>query len=110
VLPGFVAQGGDPTGTGIGFPGYRCGDEVVATRTFDEAGIVSLANSGPDSNGSQFFITFDAVPQLDPNFTIIGRVIEGMDVADSLTPRDPQQDLNPEPGDTIIDIKIEEKG
>ena len=109
VLPGFVAQGGDPTGTGIGFPGYRCGDEVVATRTFDEAGIVSLANSGPDSNGSQFFITFDAVPQLDPNFTIIGRVIEGMDVADSLTPRDPQQDLNPEPGDTIIDIKIEEK-
>ena len=110
VLPGFVAQGGDPTGTGIGFPGYRCGDEVAATRTFDEAGIVSLANSGPDSNGSQFFITFDAVPQLDPNFTIIGRVIEGMDVADSLTPRDPQQDLNPEPGDTIIDIKIEEKG
>ena len=110
VLPGFVAQGGDPTGTGIGFPGYRCGDEVVATRTFDEAGIVSLANSGPDSNGSQFFITFDAVPQLDPNFTIIGRVIEGMDVADNLTPRDPQQDLNPEPGDTIIDIKIEEKG
>jgi cyclophilin family peptidyl-prolyl cis-trans isomerase len=110
VLPGFVAQGGDPTGTGIGFPGYRCGDEVVTTRTFDEAGIVSLANSGPDTNGSQFFITFDAVPQLDPNFTIIGRVIEGMDVAESLTPRDPQQDLNPEPGDKIIDIKIEEKG
>jgi len=109
VLPGFVAQGGDPTGLGIGFPGYRCGDEVVTSRSFDEAGLVSLANSGPNTNGSQFFITFDAVPQLNPNFTIIGQVIEGLDVAESLTPRDPQQDPGAEPGDTIIDITIEEK-
>jgi cyclophilin family peptidyl-prolyl cis-trans isomerase len=110
VLPGFVAQSGDPTGTGVGFPGYRCGDEVVSSRTFDEPGLVSLANSGPNTNGSQFFITFEAVPQLNPNFTIIGRVIEGMDVAESLTPRDPQQDSEAVPGDKIIDIKIEEKG
>jgi cyclophilin family peptidyl-prolyl cis-trans isomerase len=109
VLPGFVAQGGDPTGTGVGFPGYRCGDEVTPTRTFDQAGLVSLANSGPNTNGGQFFITFDAVPQLNPNFTIIGRVIEGMDVAKGLTPRDPQQNPDAAPGDRIIDIKIDEK-
>lgn len=109
VLPGFVAQGGDPTGTGVGFPGYRCDDEVTPEYQFDEAGMVSLANSGPDTNGSQFFITFDAVPQLNPDFTIIGRVIEGLDVAESLTPRDPQQNPDAAPGDKIIDIKIEEK-
>jgi cyclophilin family peptidyl-prolyl cis-trans isomerase len=108
VLPGFVAQGGDPTGLGIGLPGYRCGDEVTTERTFDEPGMVSMANSGPNSNGSQFFITYAATPQLNPNFTIIGQVIEGMDVAESLTPRDPQQ--NPtEPGDEIIDIIITEE-
>lgn len=108
VLPGFVAQGGDPTGLGIGLPGYRCGDEVTTERTFDEPGMVSMANSGPNSNGSQFFITYAATPQLNPNFTIIGRVIEGMDVAESLTPRDPQQ--NPtESGDEIIDIIITEE-
>ena len=109
VLPDFVAQGGDPTGTGVGFPGYRCGDEVTPAHTFDQAGLVSLANSGPNTNGGQFFITFDAVPQLNPNFTIIGRVIEGMDVAKELTPRDPQQNPDAPPGDRIIDIKIEEK-
>jgi cyclophilin family peptidyl-prolyl cis-trans isomerase len=109
VLEGFVAQGGDPTGTGIGFPGYRCGDEVVVSRTFDKPGMVSLANSGPNSNGSQFFITFDAVPQLNENFTIIGQVIEGIDVAEQLAPRDPQTNPNAPPGDTIINIVIEEK-
>ncbi len=109
VLPNFVAQGGDPTGTGVGFPGYRCGDEVTAERTFDSPGIVSLANSGPGSNGSQFFITYDAVPQLNENFTIIGQVIEGMDVAESLTPRDPQSELDAPPGDEIINITVEEK-
>ncbi len=110
VLPGFVAQGGDPTGTGVGFPGYRCGDEVTPTRTFDGSGVVSLANSGPNSNGGQFFITYDATPQLNPNFTIIGRVIEGMDVAEGLTPRDPQANPDAAPGDKIIDITITEKG
>ena len=109
VLPGFVAQGGDPTGTGIGFPGYRCEDEIDPSRTFDGPGIVSLANSGPNTNGGQFFITFDATPQLNPNFTIIGRVIEGMDVAESITPRDPQSDPNAPAGDTILNITIEEK-
>ncbi len=110
VLPGFVAQGGDPTGTGVGFPGYQCGDEVVDSRTFDEPGLVSLANSGPNTNGSQFFITYDATPQLNEGFTIIGRVINGMNVAESLQPRDPQQNPDAGPGDKIITITIEEKG
>ncbi len=110
VLEGFVAQGGDPTGTGIGFPGYRCGDEVVPTRTFDGEGVVSLANSGPNSNGSQFFITYEAIPQLNEGFTIIGRVVEGMDVAKSLTLRDPQSNPGNLPaGDEIVDVVIEEK-
>jgi len=110
VLEGFVAQGGDPTGTGIGFPGYRCDDEVVASRKFDGPGMVSLANSGPNSNGSQFFITFAPVPQLDANFTIIGKVIEGMDVAEKLTPRDPQTNPTAPAGDKILDIVIDEQG
>ncbi len=109
VLPGFVAQGGDPTNTGVGFPGYRCDDEVHESRQFDQAGIVSLANSGPNTNGSQFFITYDAIPQLNENFTIIGRVIEGLNVAESITPRDPQQDPTAPPGDAIINITIKEK-
>lgn len=110
VLPGFVAQAGDPTGTGIGFPGYRCDDEIHQSRSFDGAGVVSLANSGPNTNGGQFFITYGPTPQLDPNFTIIGRVIKGLDVAESITPRDPQNNPGAPPGDKIIDIVIEEKG
>jgi cyclophilin family peptidyl-prolyl cis-trans isomerase len=109
VLPDFVAQGGDPTSTGVGFPGYRCGDEIDPSRTFDEAGMVALANNGPNSNGSQFFITYDATPQLNPGFTIIGKVIEGMDVAESLTPRDPEANEDAPPGDRIIDITVDEK-
>lgn len=109
VLPDFMAQGGDPTGLGIGFPGYRCDDEIDSSRSFDGPGVVSLANSGENTNGSQFFITYDAVPQLNPNFTIIGQVIEGMDFAESITPRDPQSDPNAPAGDTIIDIIVEEK-
>ncbi len=109
VLPGFVAQGGDPTGTGAGFPGYRCDDEVTPERSFDEPGLLSLANSGANTDGAQFFITYDAVPQLNEGFTVIGRVIEGMDVAQGITPRDPQQNPNAPPGDTIINITIAEK-
>jgi cyclophilin family peptidyl-prolyl cis-trans isomerase len=109
VLPGFVAQGGDPTGTGVGFPGYRCDDEVTPEHTFDGPGVVALANSGPNTNGSQFFITYDATPNLNQGFTILGRVIEGQDIAESITPRDPQSDPEAPPGDKIIDIIIEEK-
>ncbi len=109
VLPGFVAQGGDPTGLGFGFPGYRCEDEVSAERAFDEAGLVALANSGPNSNGSQFFITYGATPNLNEGFTMLGRVVEGQDVAENITPRDPQANPLAPPGDKILDIVIEEK-
>ncbi|MBN1812693.1 MAG: peptidylprolyl isomerase [Anaerolineae bacterium] len=111
VIPGFVAQSGDPTGSGGGYPGYRCSDEIYPTLKFDKAGVVGMASSGPgtDTVGSQFFITYDAIPDLDDNYTIIGQVIEGMDVAESLTPRDPGQGMALPPGDVIQTITIEEK-
>ncbi len=111
VIPGFVAQAGDPTGSGMGSPGYRCDDEIVPTLTYDEAGVVGMASGGPGTSsiGSQFFITYDALPQLDGNYTIIGRVIEGMDVVESITPRDPSQGAGLSPGDMIETILIEER-
>jgi len=108
VLPDFVAQTGDPTGTGFGNPGYSFGNEVSNNLIFDRAGLVAMANSGPDSNGSQFFITYAAAPNLDGGYTIFGEVIEGMDVVGSLTPRDPQQGVDLPPGDLIVDIIIDE--
>jgi cyclophilin family peptidyl-prolyl cis-trans isomerase/protein-disulfide isomerase len=108
VLPGFVAQTGDPTGTGFGNPGYSFGIEVSNNLIFDRAGLVAMANSGPDSNGSQFFITYAAAPNLNGGYTIFGEVIEGMDVVESLTPRDPQQGVDLPPGDLIVNIVIDE--
>lgn len=109
VLPEFVAQAGDPSGTGFGGPGYAFVNEVSPDLKFDQPGRVGMANSGKDSNGSQFFITFAPTPQLDGGYTIFGQVIEGMDVAKSLTPRDPSQTLDLPPGDKIKSIDIEEK-
>ena len=84
IEPGFVAQVGDPTGTGMGNPGYLYSLEVSDDLTFDRAGLVAMANSGPNSNGSQFFITYDATPHLDGSYTIFGEVVEGMDVVEAL--------------------------
>ncbi len=107
VLPGFMAQGGDPTGTGGGDPGYQFQDEF-SDLTFDSPGVVAMANSGPNTNGSQFFITYAPEEHLNGKHTIFGRVIQGMDVAQALTPRDP--DTNPtSPGDVIETVTIEEK-
>jgi cyclophilin family peptidyl-prolyl cis-trans isomerase len=106
VLPGFMAQGGDPTGTGTGGPGYTFEDEINQHR--HETGVISMANSGPDTNGSQFFITYAPQPHLDGLHTVFGQVIEGMNVLNRLTPRDPTE--NPSfTGDKIITITIEEK-
>jgi peptidylprolyl isomerase len=84
IAPGFVIQGGDPQGTGSGGPGYLFENEVSPKLTFDSAGILAYANSGPDSNGSQFFITLAATPNLNPtsqaSYTIFGKVIDGLDV------------------------------
>jgi len=108
VIPGFMAQGGDPTGTGSGGPGYRFADELDASLRHDGPGILSMANSGSNTNGSQFFITYVATPWLDDHHAVFGRVIQGMDVLDSFTPRDPQQ--NPEfAGDEILSIRILEE-
>jgi cyclophilin family peptidyl-prolyl cis-trans isomerase len=109
VLPGFMAQGGDPTGLGFGSPGYRCEDEVTTERSFDEDGVLALANSGPNSNGAQFFITYAATPNLNEGFTILGKVLEGQDVVESITPRDPGSNPAAPPGDKMIDIMVEEK-
>jgi cyclophilin family peptidyl-prolyl cis-trans isomerase len=109
VLPGFVAQAGDPTGTGFGGPGYGFDNEISANLKFDQAGVLGMANAGPGSNGSQFFITLAPAANLDGQFTIFGHVIGGMDVLQSLTPRDPQTNPNAPPGDKIINVTIEEK-
>ena len=108
VLPGFVAQAGDPSGTGFGGPGYAFDNELSDLK-FDAPGVVGMANAGPGSNGSQFFITFVPTPNLDGGYTIFGRVIEGMDVAESLTPRDPSQSMDLPDGDKIISVTIEER-
>ena len=108
VLPGFVAQGGDPTGTGRGGPGYNLPDEFSDTPI--DKGIVAMANTGqPNSGGSQFFITYTRQQGLDGGYTVFGEVIEGMDVAEKLTPRDPQTNPNAPPGDRMIKVTIEEQ-
>lgn len=109
VLPGFVAQSGDPSATGQGNPGYLFDNETDSGLKFDRAGILGMANSGPDTNGSQFFITYAPAPSLDGNYTIFGRVLNGMDVLEELTPRDPQPGIHLPPGDKLIRVTIEEK-
>jgi cyclophilin family peptidyl-prolyl cis-trans isomerase len=105
VIPGFMAQGGDPTGTGTGNPGYAFPDEFTAHK--HGTGTLSMANAGPNTNGCQFFITYTPQPQLDGKHSVFGQLIEGMDVLEKLTPRDPNQ--NPQfEGDKIIRIVITE--
>ena len=109
VIPGFVAQAGDPSGTGYGTPGYAFKNEISSDLKFDGPGVLGMANAGADSNGGQFFITYAAQPTLDGSYTIFGKVIQGMDVATSLTPRDPSGTGELPPGDKILSVTIEEK-
>jgi peptidylprolyl isomerase len=107
VLEGFMAQGGDPTGTGGGGPGYQFVNEVNDLK-FDKAGVVAMANAGRDTNGSQFFIMFAPYGLSENDYTIFGQVIEGMDVVNGITRRDPN--TYPDyPGDMIESITITEK-
>jgi cyclophilin family peptidyl-prolyl cis-trans isomerase len=106
VLEGFMAQGGDPTGSGNGGPGYEFVNEDSDLK-FDKAGVVAMANAGRDTNGSQFFITFSPTPQLDGGYTIFGQVISGMDIVNGITRRDPQANPN-FTGDVIESITITE--
>jgi len=105
VLNGFMAQAGDPTGRGSGGPGYTFADEALEEARFDRAGLLAMANAGANTNGSQFFITFVPTPHLNGRHTVFGEVIEGSEVLDKLTRRDPQ--TNPTfPGDKILRIDI----
>jgi len=107
VLEGFMAQGGDPTGIGTGSPGYQFEDEVNPNLIFDSRGILAMANSGPDTNGSQFFITLVPTPHLDGNYTIFGKLIEGDTVLSAINLRDPANPDNR--GQKILEIRIQEK-
>ena len=106
VIEGFMAQGGDPTGTGTGGPGYSIRDEFHPNLRHDSPGILSMANRGPNTGGSQFFITHAATPWLDDRHTVFGEVVGGMEVVNALRERDPQSAR--EPGDRIERVQIEE--
>jgi peptidyl-prolyl cis-trans isomerase A (cyclophilin A) len=99
VIPDFMIQGGDPQGTGAGGPGYKFDDEFHQDLRHDTPGVLSMANSGPGSNGSQFFITHIATPWLDNKHTVFGNVVEGQDVVDAI-----------EQGDAIESIEIIREG
>ena len=88
VIPNFMIQGGDPTGTGSGGPGYRFEDETRGNPLRHETGVISMANSGPNTNGSQFFITHGPQTHLDGKHTVFGKVVEGQDVVDAIRQRD----------------------
>lgn len=105
VIPGFVAQGGDPTGSGSGGPGYQFQDELNDL-PFDQ-GIIGMANAGPGTNGSQFYLMLDAAPHLTGNYTAFGMIEEGLDVMLALRPRDPDTDRDP--GDAITSVEIIEE-
>lgn len=108
VIPGFAAQAGDPSGTGRGTPGYLYRNEISSLK-FDVAGRVAMANFGPDTNGSQFFITYSAAPHLDGAYTIFGQVISGQEVAEKLAAREPSQGGILPVADKVITILVEEK-
>jgi cyclophilin family peptidyl-prolyl cis-trans isomerase len=108
VLENFVAQGGDPSSSGMGGPGYQFKNENT-TAQFDREGLLAMANSGPDTNGSQFFITYAPLANLNGGYTIFGEVTQGMDVAKKIKLRDPASAAALPPGTKILSVDIREK-
>ena len=106
VIPGFMAQTGDPDGTGSGGPGYTFEDEFHPSLSHDSAGILSMANRGPNTNGSQFFITYGPQPHLDNMHSVFGKVVEGLELIEAIPPRDPSM-IN-DPSVKMVGIKITE--
>jgi len=109
VIPDLFAQTGDPSGTGKGNPGYYIVTEIEPSLKFNKPGMVAMVNSGPDTSGSQFFITYAPTAQFDGQYTIFGEVLSGIDVLQQLTPRDAQPGLETPPGDKLLNITIEER-
>ena len=108
VIPDYIVQGGDPSGSSNGKPGYRFTLETTPRLRFNQAGMLALATDSEGYNGSQFFITYSAIPEYDGKFTIFGKVIEGMEVLESLRPRDPYYDQVLLPADILNKVTIEE--
>ena len=106
VIPGFMAQTGDPDGTGSGGPGYTFEDEFHPSFSHDSAGILSMANRGPNTNGSQFFITYGPQPHLDNMHSVFGKVVEGLELIEAIPPRDPSM-IN-DPSVKMVGIEITE--
>ncbi len=107
VISNFMVQGGDPTGTGMGGPGYKFADEFHPSLKHDKQGVLSMANAGPGTNGSQFFITHVPTPWLDGKHTVFGQVVEGLDVLMSIPVRDPNN--RNAPAVSIQHVVIEER-
>jgi len=109
VIKDFMVQGGDPLGNGTGGPGFQFEDEFTSTRTFDKPGILAMANAGPNTNGSQFFITVAKTPWLNKRHTIFGEVVEGYDVVDKISHVPTDGNDHPVVPVTITKLTIEDR-
>ncbi len=110
VIPDFMIQGGDPTGTGTGEPGYKFDNEIDGIHKFDKPGVLAMANSGPNTNGCQFFITVAPAEHLDGSYNIFGEVVSGQDVADAISKVPRNSEDKPDTPVTITAIKIRTVG
>ncbi|EFO81867.1 peptidylprolyl isomerase [Oscillochloris trichoides DG-6] len=97
VISNFMIQGGDPSGNGTGGPGYKFADEVRGNPLTHQTGVISMANAGPNTNGSQFFITHSPQPHLDGKHTVFGRVVKGMEVVNAIRQ-----------GDVMVEVSVDE--